>query len=223
MRDRLRWNRQRRITMSIQTLQTTKNFVVKYDNSNSEAQGMAQAIANVCESEFTALTSWFGIAPGSGFGSSDQITVTVQSISKGGANNFGYQSGGNTTINVNFLPASFTATQADLIAPMMFVNEFVEVLMSFNNQKSGATTWVPNHSDGEGLSQFCGILRFPVGHYLAYGSWANQWLASSRTDYITNNESTDGDAVSFGCVLLFLFYLNTQLGFSPAQIIQAGG
>lgn len=147
--------------MPIQTLQTTTNFVVKYDDSNSEAQGMAQAIANVCENEFTVLTGWFNIALGAGFGVNDRITVTVQSISKGGANNGGYQSGGNTTINVNFLPASFTASQANSIAPMMFVNEFVEVLMSFNDQKSGVTTWVANHSDGEGLSQFCGILRFP--------------------------------------------------------------
>jgi hypothetical protein len=214
---------ERGINMTIQTLQTTTNFVIKYDDSNSEAQGMAQAVANVCENEFTVLTGWFNITLGAGFGVNDRITMTVQALSSGGANNFGYQSGGNTTINVNFLPASYTAAQANLIAPMMFVNEFVEVLMSFNNQKTGVTTWVAGHSDGEGLSQFCGILRFPVGHYLAYGSWANNWLSSNRTDWITNNESTDGDAVSFGGVLLFLFYLNTQLGFSPAQVIQAGG
>ena len=209
--------------MTIHTLQTTTNFVIQYDDSNAEAQGMAQAIADICENEFTVLTGWFGIKPGTGFGTSDRITLTVQSISAGGANNFGYQSGGNTTINVNFLPASYTAAQANLIAPMMFVNEFVEVLMSFNNQKSGVTTWVAGHSDGEGLSQFCGILRFPAGHYLAYGSWANAWLASGRSDWVTTNESTDGNKVSFGCVLLFLFYLNTQLGFPPDRIIQAGG
>ena len=52
---------------------------------------MASAIAGICESEHTALTGWFNIT--SGFGSSDRITVTVQSISKGGANNFGYSSG----------------------------------------------------------------------------------------------------------------------------------
>ena len=207
--------------MTIQTLQTSTNFVVKYDDSNAEAQGMAQAIANVCENEFTVLTGWFAIS--TGFGPSDRITLTVQSIASGGANNFGYQSGGNTTINVNFLPASFSAGQSVTIAPMLFINEFVEVLMSFNNQKTGVTTWVAGHSDGEGLSQFCGILRFPAGHYLGYSSWANNWLSTSRTDFITSNEGIDTDPVSFGCVLLFLFYLNTQLGFSPAQIIQAGG
>ena len=205
--------------MAVHTLQTTTNFVVQYDDSNGQAKGMANAIASVCENEFTALTGWFVIT--SGFGTSDRITVTVQAISKGGANNFGYQSGGGSTINVNFLPPGFTQAQANQIAPMMFVNELVEVFMSFNNQKGGSS-WNAGHSDGEGLSQFCGILRFPTGHYLAYPSWVNSWLSSSRADYVSTNESTDGDAVSFGCSLLFLFYLNTQLGFTPAQIIQAG-
>jgi hypothetical protein len=205
--------------MAIQQTQTSTNFVVQYDDSNTEAKGMAAAIAAVCENEFTVLTGWFNIT--TGFGPSDRITVTVQSISKGGANNFGYQSGGNSTINVNFLPAGFSQSQANQIAPMMFVNELVEVFMSFNDQK-GPSTWNAGHSDGEGLSQFCGILRFPAGHYLAYPSWVNSWLSSGRADWVSSNEGTDGDAVSFGCSLLFLFYLNTQLGFTPAQIIQNG-
>ena len=205
--------------MAIQTLQTTTNFVIKYDDSNSQAQGMATAIAAVAENEFTVLTGWFNIT--SGFGASDRITVTVQSIAAGGANNFGYQSGGNSTINVNFLPPGFTAAQANTIAPMMFINEIVEVFMSFNNQH-GPSTWNAGHSDGEGLSQFCGILRFPAGHYQAYPSFVNSWLSSTRPDFVTSNKNTDTDAVSFGCALLFLFYLNTQLGFTPSQIIQNG-
>ena len=205
--------------MTIHTQQTTTHFVVKYDDSNSQAQGMAAAIAAICENEFTVLTGWFNIT--SGFGSADRITITVQQIAGGGADNHGYLSGGNTTIDVNFLPAGFSQTQANQIAPMMFVNEFVEVLMSFNDQQ-GTTTWNAGHSDGEGLSQFCGILRFPVGHYQAYGSFVNAWLSSPRPDWISSNESTDSNSVSFGCVLLFLFYLNIQLGFTPAQIIQNG-
>ncbi len=206
--------------MTIRTLPSTTNFNLQYDDSNSQAQGMTQAIANVCENEFTVLTGWFAIT--TGFGSSDRITMTVKSISSGGADNFGYQSGGNSQINVNFLPSGYTNTQAAEIAKMMFVNEIVEIFMSFNNQKTGTTIWQAGHSDGEGLSQFCGILRFPNGHYLAYNSWANAWLTTSRPDWVSSNENTDGDSISFGCSLLFLFYLNTQLGFTPAQIIQAG-
>ena len=205
--------------MTIHAVQTTTNFVVQYDDGNAQAQGMATAIAGVCESEFTALTGWFNIT--TGFGTGDRITMTVQSIAAGGANNYGYQSGGASQINVNFLPAGYTAAQAAEVAKMMFVNELVEIFMSFNSQK-GPATWNAGNSDGEGLSQFLGILRFPVGHYYAYGSWANAWLASGRADWVTAPKATDGDSVSFGCALLFLFYLNTQMGFTPAQIIQAG-
>lgn len=204
--------------MTIQSLPSTTNFNLAYDDSNAQAKGMAQAIAGICESEFGALTGWFAIS--SGFGNSDRITLTVQSISKGGANNFGYQSGGNSTINVNFL-SGFTAAQAAEIAKMMFVNELVEVFMSFNSQK-GPATWNAGNSDGEGLSQYLGILRFPAGHYLAYGSWSDQWLSSTRDDFVSAPKGTDGDAISFGCALLFLLYLDTQLGFTPAQIVQAG-
>src|ERR1035437_3078246 len=165
--------------MAIQKLPTTNNFFLQYDDSNAQAKGMATAIAGVCESEFAALTGWFNIT--SGFGTSDRITMTVQSISAGGANNFGYQSGGNSQINVNFLPSGYSNSQAAEIAKMMFVNELVEIFMSFNSQK-GPATWNAGNSDGEGLSQFCGILRFPVGHYYAYPSWSNSWLSTSRAD-----------------------------------------
>lgn len=204
--------------MTIQSLPSTTNFNLAFDDSNAQAKGMAQAIAGVCETEFAALAGWFAIT--TGFGTGDRITMTVQAISSGGANNFGYQSGGNSKINVNFL-TGFTNSQTTEIAKMMFVNELVEVFMSFNSQK-GPVTWNAGNSDGEGLSQYCGILRFPTGHYLAYGSWTDKWLVTARADFVSGPKGTDGDAVSFGCALLFLLYLDTQLGFTPAQIIQAG-
>ncbi|MGH9142786.1 MAG: hypothetical protein ACRD2I_16765, partial [Vicinamibacterales bacterium] len=193
--------------MALHNTSTTTNYIVQWDDGdpNSQSQGMATAIAGICETEHTALTGWFNIT--TGFGSSDRITVTVQSISAGGANNFGYSSGGGSVINVNFLPAGFTDSQANEIAKMMFVAELVEIFMDFNNQKSGHTTWVAGHSDGEGLSQICSIMRFPTGHYDAYSSWVNKWLSTARPNWVSSNESTDGNPVSFGCSLLFLYYL----------------
>jgi hypothetical protein len=211
--------------MATHNVATSTNYIVQFDDGdpNNQAQGMATAIAGIVESEHSALTSWFNIT--TGFGTSDRITVNVKSISSGGANNFGYSSGGGSVINVNFLPTGFTSSQntANEVARMMFVNELVEIFMDFNNQKSGNTTWVAGHSDGEGLSQICGIIRFPVGHYAAYRSWVNNWLSSSRPNWVSSNESTDGNAVSFGCALLFLYYLRDQLGFTIQQIIQNGG
>ena len=211
--------------MSIQNLTTTTNFVINYDSTNILAKGMAQALSsgNTAENEFTALAAWFNITVGSGFGPSDRITVTVQAIGSGGANNGGYSSGGSTFININLLNPSTPATLANSITPMLFVNELVEVFMTFRSPDR--SSWDPGSSDGEGLSQFCGIQRFPAAHYQAYPSFASSWLTSGlgRQDWINNNNNTDGDFASFGCALLFLNYLNTQLGFSPPQIIQAGG
>src|SRR5439155_6227928 len=89
-------------------------------------------------------------------------------------------------------------------------------------------------SSGEGLSQFCSIQRFQTGHYNYYGSWVDSWLNgvtggpnAARTDWVnhtfTGSGSVhgDGDSVSFGCALAFIFYLNVQLGFSINQIIAA--
>jgi hypothetical protein len=53
--------------MSIQTLPSTTNFKLQYDVTNGQAQTMAQAIANVCENEFTVLTGWFAITTGLGY------------------------------------------------------------------------------------------------------------------------------------------------------------
>jgi hypothetical protein len=75
-------------------------------------------------------------------------------------------------------------------------------------------------------------VRFPVGHYSYYGSWVDQWLNGvtggpnpARSDWVTqtfNGSGSvrgDGDSVSFGCSLAFIYYLNVQLGFSINQII----
>ena len=85
--------------------------------------------------------------------------------------------------------------------------EWSEILMSLSNGK-----WNAGNSSGEGLSQFCSILRFQTGHYEYYGSWVDSWLngvASSpnaaRSDWVnqtfTGSGSVhgDGDSVSFGC------------------------
>ena len=56
------------------------------------------------------------------------------------------------------------------------------------------------------------------------GPWVNQWLsANPRPDWVTNTQNTDQVATSFGCAIIFIYYLRYQLGYSYAQIIRAGG
>jgi len=205
--------------MSIQTLQSTTNFNLKYEDSLTNAITRATALAAVCENEFTVLTGWFNIS--GAFGTGDRINVVVDIPNNGGGNNHGYQSGGKSTIHVDSQSLNSNNANAAEIVKMIFINELVEIFMSYNNQH-GQNTWKAGDSNGEGLSQLCGILRFSTGHYLYYNSWVNQWLDTARNDYVTAPEQKDTNAVSFGCALLFLNYLRTQLGFTIQQIIQNG-
>ena len=48
--------------------------------------------------------------------------------------------------------------------------------------------------------------------------------SSKRPDFISKNQTTDGNATSYGCAMLFIYYLYSQLGFSlPAIMNKAGG
>jgi hypothetical protein len=207
--------------MTIQQLGTSSNgnFVVSYDDSNTLAKGMAQTVLDTCEADFNTLIDWFGI---SGFGPSDRINVVVQSIPAGGADNFGYQSGGNTHIDINFLdPTNWSQADANNVTPVLLVAELSEVFM---DKKWGGSIFNRRKSDGESLSQFCAVQLHQAGYYLAYRSFADDWLKlNPRPDWVTNVEATDGNPVSYGCSLMFLYYLKDQLGFTPKMIIQAGG
>ncbi len=202
---------------------TTAHFVLHWDDvALPGSKAMATALQAVCETEFSTLAGWFAIT--SGFGAADPIHLWVDLARGGGANNRGYQAGGKTTIHVDSQSGSTNAADSAEMVKMVFVNELVEVFMSFNDQKTGTTTWNAADSAGEGLSQLCGIERFPRGHYLYYSSWVDSWLQSpARADFVTTSEATDGNQVSFGCALLFLYYLKSQLGFSVPKIIQQGG
>ena len=208
--------------MTVQDLTPSTNFQVHYEDSIANAKTRAQVIAATCENEFTVLTKWFNIT--TGFGPSDRIQVYLDRADNSGANNGGYQSGGKSNIHMDVQSTNPNATDAAERIKMIFVNELVEIFMSYNNQTSGTTTWVAGHSDGEALSQLCGIERFRAGHYSYYGSWVDAWLQdATRPDWITTPQNTDTVADSFGCGLLFLYYLKTQLGYPVWKIIQEGG
>ncbi len=193
----------------------TTNFFVEYDDSITNADKRAQALLAVVESEYAAIAPAFNI-PGSAFGTSDRIHVTVDKAFDSGAVNWGYSSGGGSHISVDTQTSNTNDANAAEIVKMLFIAEFVEVFMSYDRQKVASTYWDAGSSDGEGLSQYWTIERFKTGHYLYYNSWIAAWLnsPSTRQDWVSNPEGTDGNSVSFGCALLFIYYLNKQLGFS---------
>ena len=191
----------------------TTNFQVQYE---STLPNQAQIIANanallaVMENEFTVTTGWFN-TPGGKFGTGNRQVVNLNRGGGGGGSNSGY---GNP-ISIDSLGGGPNPVES---VKMVFMNEWVEILMSLSGGK-----WNAGDSSGEGLSQYCGIVRFQTGHYSYYGSWVDQWLNQHpRQDWVTTTKGTDTDPISFGCALAFLFYLNVQLNFSINQILAAG-
>jgi hypothetical protein len=207
--------------VSVKQLPATTNFNVLYEDTIPSSQARAQSIANVCEYELSVLNGWFGIA--NAFGPNDRINVYLDQPDGTGGYNFGYQGGGVSNIHLDVQSANKSAANAADIVRMIFINELVEIQMDYASQHGGPT-WNPGDSAGEGLSQLCGIERFSRGHYLYYSSFVNAWLQStSRTDWVTTSEATDSNADSFGCALLFLYYLKSQLGHGIADIMRSGG
>ncbi|MBB5059405.1 hypothetical protein HDF16_004131 [Granulicella aggregans] len=205
----------------------TTNFQVQYEATLpnvAAAIANADALLGVLENEFNVTTSWFA-TPAGKFGTGNRqvvdLNLNATATSFPGANNSGYGNPINCDAqNGVGVGASIAAGRTE----MVFMNEWVEVLMGV------AGNWNAGDSNGEGLSQYCGIVRFQAGHYNYYTSWVDQWLNQSpRPDWVnqtfTGNSTTRGDAdpISFGCALCFIYYLNVQLGFTINQIIAAHG
>jgi len=207
----------------------TVNFRVQYESTlpnQATVIANANALLAVIENEFTVTTGWFN-TPGGKFGAGNRQDVNLNIRGGGGGNNGGYGS----AINIDSLGAGVNPVES---VKMVFMNEWVEILMSLT---SG---WNAGDSSGEALSQYCGIERFQVGHYSYYNSWVDQWLngipnwpIAARSDWVnttytggkTDNRGNpirgDGDPVSFGCALAFIYYLNVELDFTIYQIIAA--
>lgn len=217
----------------------TNNFSVWYEGTLSNQAVIvanANALIGVLETEFNVTTGWFA-TPSGKFGAGNRQQVNLNLADNSGANNSGYGS----AINEDAQSGNNNATDAAARVEMLFMAEWAEILMSVGGK------WNAGDSSGEGLSQFTNILRFQAGHYSYYGSFVDSWLNggqawssnnqkfvpspnSARSDWVTQTFTGvttsagdqihgDGDIVSFGCALAFLFYLNTQLGFSVNQII----
>ena len=205
----------------IVTLGHTTNFVIKYDNKIKDGLRRAKALKSSCEADFKQLRSWF-TATG-GFGVKNRVTVTV--VKAGGGSNSRYQTGGNSWVKVNALDGSPNKKLADDGTRAIFVAEIVEVLMSYQDIKTKKTTWHPGWSDGEGLSRVTMELLYHEASYQLLGApFVNGWMQSTkRPDFVSKNKKTDTDGTSFGCAMLFIYYLYSQLGFGLPSIINKAG
>ena len=215
----------------------TSNFQVQYDPVEYAQSGelallqqRAQALLTVCEADYSTLCGWFGVTVGAGLGPSNRVVVTLTKAGRG-ASNSGY-SPHNPQMSVN----SSLGVSADYVFGL-FVAELSEILMSYTGK------WNPSNSAGEGLSRVAAELLHP-----AYArNFVNAWLASdptqdptsaqADTEYRKNWVATnftggplraggfvrgDDDSYSYGCAMLFLYYLKDQLNYSLPAIVQNG-
>ena len=203
----------------------TTNFSYNYADSLNAADkaaaiAHANALAETCENDLVVLESMFGVS--GGFGPSNRVTIVIDTIA-GLGENFGYR--GDNKINI----VPFTGySDGDAATRAVFVAEMAEILMDYRNQKTEVTTWIANNSMGEALSTVCEATLHPEGYYTAtvnggYGVRIDQWLNSPRADWVDHIEDTDRNFVSFGCGILFIYYLQSQLGFSLHDIITKAG
>lgn len=205
----------------IQTLSSTTNFVIKYDDTFINAKRRAEQLQSTCESDFDVLRSWFGISDG--FGSSNRVTLQIEHATL--AYNNGYHSDGASFIHIDPLDSHPVQEQADDGVQALFVAEMIEVLMDLRNIRAHSASWHPNKSDGEGLSRVAAASLHPLGYYKALNApFVNSWLKLKRDDdWVSRNEDDDDNIYSFGCAILFIYYMRDQLQHSLGDIIRHGG
>jgi hypothetical protein len=195
----------------------------------------ANFLLSQVEAAFSTTTGWFGTDT-TKFGTSNRQQVSFDTSDGGGAGNNGY----GTAIHVDTQSNNGTATGGPIVA-MLWMAEWSEILMSLTSN------WHSNDSSGEGLSHYCALQLFLNGHNDYYNAGGNQifvqnWLNgdgttnpgtatpnAARSDWVNHvftgakvggvQVNGDGDPVSYGCSLAFIYYLTVQLGFSINEVI----
>jgi len=223
----------------------TKNFIVTCDG-DAEARVRAQNVAGVCESDLRLLNDLFSTNFEAGNTSDHTIWVNVlkhDPATTSNGFNYGYETEESSRIVLPraFLPPPTPPPPADPppVTPPNFINaviefprfvfvaELAEILMDFTGYGWGA-----GNSMGEGLSNLLGALLHPAGYYdTNQGPRINPWLNGGggpppnppRADFVTNTENTDKNIFSYGCAILFVNYLVSQLGHPLKNVIRAGG
>ena len=212
----------------------TAHYAFAYDAALQAGRlepGRTQALMNKAEADFGIMSRWFaGVTPSG----PSPIPVYVTRLT-GGANNTG---------SIRLKP---NTTDVDELRSYL-VSEITESFMSGQNKGWGFLPGTTNEeSCGEGLSLFLTqqfeLTQGIAGPYTAFTAdgWLNSSLPRSdpsSTRYVTNADGSEtdfgsrfdyvnsllpypGNGPGTGCSILFIYYLNQQLGFPISQIIAA--
>ncbi len=195
----------------VQEGQTT-NFVVYYDPSfGANGKSAADGELAVCENDYGQTSAWFG-----GITSPTlPVNVILAPLDPSGQGGGGAYHYGCSAVDLYCDVKNVPGLDIDY-SRMLMVAELVEVF-----EAAQGVGWDCGASNGEGLSRVLATALYPaeLNGYTTAAAWLD---APKRPDWVNNTNPTDQDPVSNGCAVLFLNYLNTQLGYGWGQIVQAG-
>lgn len=200
------------------------NFSVTYDNSLDAADGVdrGNALLAVVDGDLSVLSNLF---QGIGLPFAFPIPLEIVTGAYGGA---GWQNPPNLS-TITLRPGN--GQKIDLVRYLV-ASEVAEQFMDKKANGWGYSFGDGNEgSKGEGLSRWCGFKLMQTQgldtSVLSSGGQtffvSNQWLTSSRGDWINQNTLNDNHPdANVGCTTLFIYYLNTQLAFDISTIIDNG-
>jgi hypothetical protein len=188
----------------------TPHYQIQFDDSLSLADGRdrANALIGSCENDFNLMQGWFG-----GINLTFSYPVTVQIAP-------GPRARASWGPPIVLIPGN--GSDIGLVRYLL-VSEVVEMFMLAQN---GGWYGDDNEgSAGEGLSRFLAA-QFLIANGLGVTepgfALANSWMTTSREDFVNHVDPEDHKIdEKTGCAILFIYYLNVQLGFSVNEIVGA--
>lgn len=215
--------------MTLKTLGQTTHFIVQFDDTVGPAAVAAgNAVLAICEADLAKLAAYIPYDTG---GNDPFVNPQIfVKIFNDPVNGPGFSEGTNSgrligypsIININPLSGPTTGITDDY-AGFVFVAEMAEILMSDYG-------WDPSSSQGEALSRVMAEQLHPASS----SNFVNKWLSMPRPrpDYISQNELTipgsisprgDADPIGYGCGIIFIYFLRSQLNYDFFNIVSAGG
>jgi hypothetical protein len=192
----------------------TGKITVCYDSAlGSQGLTLATELLHVVLAPYQQMQENFGIAGGS-------TTVIVAPLSgkndgSGGAYHHGcdFTSGGVLYVDATF--SNTTQNPLDLEVAL-YIAELSEAFMGAQGKG-----WGCGSSNGEALSRFLAE-NCPPGVIPTWGVTVPSWSSAGFPDWISKTEGTDGNYVSTGAGVAYLYWMRWQ-GFTITQITRAGG
>jgi hypothetical protein len=215
-------------------IRTTTNYAYAYDPILKEAEvvnadHLLATLAETSEGDFLKLQSLFRTSGGFGPGNHILVWVTNQIVAVKGGHNFGWGPvDRKTQISISAAITDPTAAKSVLVA------ELAEIFMSYQNHAYNNPSWNSGDSKGEALSLLCAELLYPNPGFVGdrVTSWMNDksnpvpsptGTIYARANWIDATKATDSDPISYGCGMLFMYWLNTVKKIGVADIIAAKG